>query len=307
MAPISQDLYNRKVEILLAATAAENSKGEAHLKLGIRRPRRLNHPTPQETSETDRRPLHTPSYYNGPTQCLFDNSNFQDVHSNVEYMRRTFSFFIPNREYLKDLNGLIQYLGHKVYYNCQCLACHRVFRCADAAKMHMISKGHTRIGTHTEDLEAEIEDFYDFQDSYKELFALRNQPLEPDFDASGDDEWEDVGETKEDSSQVELSTLLKGFGLRKARITSMGDLKLPDGRRLGHRDLAYVYKQRLGYQRKPFQRAALKAEAEQDTSDKDSEIEKIDMAAQHDYRRKFQRSFMRLGVKANALINYRRP
>lgn len=47
----------------------------------------------------------------GIEQCLFCSNVSNSLESNVEHMTSMHSFFIPDFEYLADLEGLITYLG----------------------------------------------------------------------------------------------------------------------------------------------------------------------------------------------------
>ena len=45
------------------------------------------------------------------TECLFCDRSSADAEKNVEHMTKGHSFFIPNIEFLVDLQGLLNYLG----------------------------------------------------------------------------------------------------------------------------------------------------------------------------------------------------
>lgn len=50
-----------------------------------------------------------------PTQCLFCGKDHKgDVEACVAHMHSAHGFFIPDVEYVKDLTGMLQYLGFKV-------------------------------------------------------------------------------------------------------------------------------------------------------------------------------------------------
>lgn len=55
------------------------------------------------------------------------------------------SFFIPDVEYLSDLEGFILYLVEKTTLARLCITCNRGFETAEAAHQHMADKGHTMI------------------------------------------------------------------------------------------------------------------------------------------------------------------
>jgi pre-60S factor REI1 len=56
---------------------------------------------------------------------------------------RPLSFFIPDHEYLIDLDGLLRYLGLKIAQGHVCLFCNnkgRNFHSMDAVRKHMVEK-----------------------------------------------------------------------------------------------------------------------------------------------------------------------
>ena len=45
------------------------------------------------------------------TECLFSGKTFPDVESCLTHMSETYGFFLPELEYIIDLEGLLAYLG----------------------------------------------------------------------------------------------------------------------------------------------------------------------------------------------------
>jgi pre-60S factor REI1 len=121
-------------------------------------------------------------------------------------MSLKFGFFIPDREYLTDLDGLLTYLSEKVKLGGLCLFCQKQFTPGKPCMDHMVSKSHCKIRYEDGvDLD-EFEDFYDFSACYE--------------DADSDDGNEDV-----------------------IQIDAAGDLILPSGLKAGHRMRRIYYKQ----------------------------------------------------------------
>lgn len=48
-------------------------------------------------------------------------------------------------EFLSDLNGMMRYLAMKINLGSQCLYCEKSFSSAEAARKHMIDKGHCKL------------------------------------------------------------------------------------------------------------------------------------------------------------------
>lgn len=146
-----------------------------------------------------------------PHISIFDDKQFSTTAECVQYMRQRYGFFLPDAEYISDLEGLLQYLGEKVKLGGYCLYCQKRMLPGRPAQSHMISKSHCKI-RYEEGVDAEeFEDFYDFSASY----ADDNVQL---------DENGDVAEPE-------------------AEITASGELQLADGRVLGNRNYRRYYKQ----------------------------------------------------------------
>lgn len=172
----------------------------------------------EEEEEEETRPEKPPLPV-GPHICIFSNKTFDTTDDCVAHMATEYGFFIPDSEYLTDLDGLLTYLGEKVKLGHLCLYCHKMFVDGHAVQNHMVSKSHCKIAYETEIDESELCDFYDFSSTYE--------------DAASDEE----DETME--------------------VTHTGELKLPDGKVLGHRQFRVYYKQ---YYRPTDERAPVLAQ-----------------------------------------------
>jgi len=117
-----------------------------------------------------------------PCHSLFDKKRFKTIDECLKYMEKTYSFFIPDKEYCIDVPGVLCYLHEKMNtppYTC--IYCNRIFHDAASARRHMLDKKHTRIGSEvftrtghvdvvgTEEIQAELEQYYDFTASVKEV------------------------------------------------------------------------------------------------------------------------------------------
>ncbi|PWN21114.1 hypothetical protein BCV69DRAFT_282611 [Microstroma glucosiphilum] len=183
-------------------------------------------------------------------QCIFCRlSGFASLANTLEHMQVKHGFFLPERPFLIDLSGLVQYLADKVSVGHLCLYCNgrgRGFNSAEAAQKHMVDKSHCKVAYEREQDQLELSDFYDFSSSYPDYQAAGSQGAEVARDDDGS-EWEDVemasgaGDTpSDDDGESEYEA---------ARPLHYGDseleLVLPSGARLGHRSLARYYRQTL--------------------------------------------------------------
>lgn len=187
---------------------------------------------------------------------------------NLVHMRLKHSFFVSDIKYLKDLNGLLKYLGEKIHRGCLCIWCEnhhcRDFKSGDAVQCHMIDRGHCFMKTDN------FDEYYKFYDFSKSLEDMRNKMYIGDADEplkegeayyeyeSGDDEdeenWESDGEDEdieeeddedeegEDGEKLEKKKeegeeeaeekprkRVYRYKVRKVKVLDSGEIQLPNG------------------------------------------------------------------------------
>lgn len=121
-----------------------------------------------------------------PSDCLFCPTHTASVDLAVQHMASQHSFFIPDRDNLIDLSGLLSYLGEKVTIGNLCLYCPdggKEFGSVDAARRHMIDKSHCKVAYESNEDRAELMDFYD----------------------NGVEEWEDMEGSDGDAEEEDVS------------------------------------------------------------------------------------------------------
>jgi pre-60S factor REI1 len=194
-------------------------------------------------------------------------------------MYRKYGFFLPDREYLTDMEGLVGYCQEKIKLGHMCLYCHKVFPTWQGCQKHMVSKRHTKLkyeaGIDLEDLTL----FYDFAKADSEFLTsvgitappqptnttknnrddVMNTETDGDVavveDDDGDDaDWEDISDDEEmaegaETDDAEDDALYDAYEEQLAQygfdVNALGELVLPNGRVIGHRGLARYYKQRV--------------------------------------------------------------
>jgi len=97
-------------------------------------------------------------------ECLFCSIKSSNLEENLSHMAHAHSFFLPDFEYIKDLEGLIGYLDEKVGIYHVCLWCNKKsFRDVLSVQRHMTAKGHCKILFDENPNAAwEYVDFYDY-------------------------------------------------------------------------------------------------------------------------------------------------
>lgn len=145
--------------------------------------------------------------------CLFSSHHSRSLVKNLKHMTIAHSFFIPDPEYCTDIKGLLEYLGEKIIIGYMCIWCNnsgRCFQSAEAARAHMIDKGHCKM-LHEGDSLVEYAKYYDYSSSY------------PDAESNDPDAEIEIPELDDSDYQ----------------------LILPSGNIIGHRSLLRYYKQNL--------------------------------------------------------------
>ena len=160
--PIEQTVFEAYMERLAEEEAFRAPVSQAHKKSKMEKK--------SVSSTGGRSVVSTP--VEDPMTCLFDSRKFGTVEENLEYMRKKFSFFIPSLECLVDLEGLLMVLADKICTGHVCIYCDRQFGSLEAVRGHMLDMNHTRIGTETDDLLDDIEDFFEYPQVSEETAGL---------------------------------------------------------------------------------------------------------------------------------------
>ena len=141
------------------------------------------------------------------SRCLFCNYDSPSISLNAVHMERIHGMFIPERNFLLDLDGLIDHLQQKIQYFHECLYCGKLKPSVFGLQTHMRDVGHCKIPFDTEAEQLDIGDYYDFTSTYSD----------------GDSEGEVEGPRARTSGGVKLGAR------REAAIDADGDEDMEDG------------------------------------------------------------------------------
>lgn len=175
------------------------------------------------------------------TECMFCSESQTSLETSVQHMQHAHGFFVPERKYLTDLDGLLRYLADKVSVGNVCLWCNgrgRGFHDLGAVQKHMLDKSHCKVAYDSQEDQLELSDFYDFRSSYAD-YRKKDDWEDVSDDTSDDNEesvWEEVSDEESDD-------IPEDNGIRYG--DSELELVLPSGARLGHRSLQRYYRQTL--------------------------------------------------------------
>ncbi|KAJ7733099.1 C2H2 type zinc-finger-domain-containing protein [Mycena olivaceomarginata] len=125
--------------------------------------------------------------------CLFCSHESAVLDDNLTHMSTAHSFFIPDAEYLIDIQGLISYLGEKIAVGNVCIYCNgkgKEFRTLEATRKHMLDKSHCKIA-------------YDSEQLLPRRRNEKSKKKSKSKSASGvEEEWEDLDDDGEPVDEV---------------------------------------------------------------------------------------------------------
>ncbi|KAL9934273.1 hypothetical protein V8E36_006729 [Tilletia maclaganii] len=182
--------------------------------------------------------------------CLFCPSHTTSppsLDATLEHMQRAHGFFIPEREYLIDLPGLMTYLADKVTVGNICLYCNargKSFTSLDAVRKHMLDKSHCKIAYFEEVDQLELSDFYDFTSSYPDEEDEEWEDMDG-VQGAGDGEDAEMDDAEDDAASKQTASRPRHFTGAPHYGDTEYELVLPSGARLGHRALRRYYNQTL--------------------------------------------------------------
>jgi hypothetical protein len=177
---------------------------------------------------------------------LFDQHRAESLEANVAYMAQQHSLFLPNVEYLTDLEGLVRHLQLKVGNFFTCITCNKAFTGLEAVRNHMESKGHKRLDD-SEEGQLEIGAFYDFSSTYPDDSELTDEQRDAELSLATVPQ---LGQLYRDGYELvgtrgsHRALLVLKFFFDAADACALRQV-LPSGRRAGHREMARYYRQRF--------------------------------------------------------------
>jgi len=243
------------------------------------------------------------------SRCLFCNYDSPSLKLSVQHMTKIHGLFIPEQNYLVDLDGLVGYLQAKIHENHECLRCHKLKPTAPAVQTHMRDKGHCTIAFEHEEEMIEIGQFYDFSSTYSDdeeddsddvAKVADEEGWETDSDESSvaseeitsipnddrTDAYERMKMHRHHSNTVERTHRnVDGFHSHAHQHTNAvfydeNEMHLPSGRVAGHRSMRKYFRQNLHNYPSQAERLArqnrLIKEGPPTTSDEDSDEDMAD-------------------------------
>lgn len=196
------------------------------------------------------------------TDCIYCGLHNREIEQNVRHMFQSHGLYIPERSYLVDLKGLLNYLIDVVVINNKCTCCHFQGSSLESIRAHMDSKRHCRMPYETKEERALFAKFYDFsslniqtevseskagkkvafQDQHDKKHEVEEESEEEeDRTQSREEKEEEEGEERKEGSDTDINS---NYSLVHVDDTGVA-LTLPTGARVGHRSMQRYYRQTL--------------------------------------------------------------
>lgn len=169
-----------------------------------------------------------PSRVNDPAlSCVFCSSTSESLDSNLQHMLRVHSFCVPDIEFVRDIERLLEYLQDKVHVGLMCVYCNsRGFSSPSAVQQHMSDKQHM---------------FLSAEEEYEQFYAWGAVELAEAQEELGAELYVDMGSFTSNSSLTEAAPVKNS--ILPGVLARTGELRLETGKLLGHRQYARYYKQ----------------------------------------------------------------
>ena len=150
-----------------------------------------------------------------PLTDFFDASNrkkFETTEELLIFMEKKYNFFLPDKKYIIDVEKLLAYICEKIGVGCTCIFSNKGFYSLRAVQQHMRDTNGHRLNI-SGDCAFEYADFYDF-----------DQP----------------------GANIDEETGKEILNVEELLVEDM-QLVLPNGVKLGHKDMAKYYKQKFDF------------------------------------------------------------
>ncbi|CAM9016402.1 unnamed protein product [Wickerhamomyces anomalus] len=180
------------------------------------------------------------------TSCIYCGIPHHDVETNMSHMFKNHGLYIPERTYLVNLEGLLEYLISVIVIDNECLCCNFQGRSLESIRAHMSSKGHCRLPYESKLEREEFARFYDFSsietnpEKSKSSKKVGFSGVDEETDEIIVDESSDSDDANDNYTLVHIDPI-------------DSNLSLPNGNRLGHRQFRKIYRQNLPLPREPSQ------------------------------------------------------
>lgn len=173
------------------------------------------------------------------TSCIYCGLPHTDLEVNVTHMFKNHGLYLPERSYLIDLKGLLEFLISIIVLDNECLCCNFKGKNLESIRAHVTSKGHCRLPFETKEEKALLSRFYDFSPINSEIQPSSSSNSNKKVGFNDTDEINIISDNSDDENGINDNYTV-------ATIDPIdSQLSLPNGSRLGHRSLQRYYRQNV--------------------------------------------------------------
>ncbi|OWB70221.1 hypothetical protein B5S33_g4906 [[Candida] boidinii] len=165
--------------------------------------------------------------------CFYCGHENSSTESNIEHMFQKHGLYIPDKRYLDDLEGLLQYLAFKIGIENECIKCGFVGKNLTSIRQHVSKKGHCVIPYETRDEREAIAKYYDFSMNKNNI---ANDEKENENESGIDAEGNHNDNEDEDEYSCYATVHIDETGV---------EMTLPNGKKLGNRRMNRYYRQNI--------------------------------------------------------------
>lgn len=184
--------------------------------------------------------------------CFYCGQNNHDTESNIKHMYKNHGLYIPERSFLVDVQGLLEYLGNSVS-RFECLVCGFHGKNLVSIRQHLYSKGHCKLPYETKEEKERVAQFYDFIEEEESETGDNERTSHPTKKHVGFEEPEgssSAASNEHEETETNLFGSEQSSGINDnytlVSIDSSGvELTTPIGSRIGHRSMHRYYRQNL--------------------------------------------------------------
>ncbi|AQZ18258.1 REH1 (YLR387C) [Zygosaccharomyces parabailii] len=178
------------------------------------------------------------------TDCIYCGRQNREVDRNINHMFQAHGLYIPERSYLVDLQGLLNFLIQEIAVKKLCLCCNFQGFSLESIRNHMHSKRHCKMPYETKEEREKFARFYNFTSLEEpDTNVSSKSPRKIHFENMEGESTEEDMKRQEINSNYTTATL-DDTGL---------ELTLPNGTRVCHRIGQRYFRQNLPMPQEPFE------------------------------------------------------
>ncbi|EMG48113.1 REH1 Cytoplasmic 60S subunit biogenesis factor REH1 [Candida maltosa Xu316] len=180
------------------------------------------------------------------THCFYCGANNHEIENNIKHMFSKHGLYIPERSFLVDVEGLLEYLSEVVSLDHECLVCGFEGKNLESIRQHIVSKGHCKIPYETKEEKLAVAEFYDFigDDDDEQQTSTKTEKATRKHVGFSEESPSTVLVDYTEEEQPEDNGINDNYALVEIDPSGV-ELRTPTGSRIGHRTMQRYYRQNI--------------------------------------------------------------